>query len=117
MTFLVAGTLNFFLEVIALTDRLVDLKDMKRHLVSLFVALHIAVLTKDAPGLLTFTLYHLVKTPGAMRKLKEEVDRVLGNRRIQLEDVDKLDYTIGGSRTFRIFELALFTLISLPPRY
>lgn len=44
-------------------------------------------------GLLTFTLYYLCKHPEAMRKIREEVDEVLGEGSIQLDDIPKLKYT------------------------
>ncbi|KAJ3487812.1 hypothetical protein NLI96_g3280 [Meripilus lineatus] len=45
-------------------------------------------------GLLTFSLFHLIKNPEAMRKLREEVDEVLGDQTIQLTDIGKLRYTL-----------------------
>ena len=46
-------------------------------------------------GLLTFTLYYLCKTPEAMRKLREEIDEVLGDEPIRLDHIAKLKYTSG----------------------
>ena len=47
------------------------------------------------PGLLTFTLYYLCKNPEAMRKVREEVDEVLGDQPIHVEDISKLKYISG----------------------
>ena len=46
-------------------------------------------------GLLTFTLYYLCKNPEAMRKLREEIDEVLGDEPIRLDHIAKLKYTSG----------------------
>ena len=47
------------------------------------------------PGLLTFTLYYLIKNPDTMRRAREEVDEVLGDGEIQLSDLGKLKYIVG----------------------
>ena len=49
-------------------------------------------------GLLTFTLYYLCKNPEAMRKVREEVDEVLGDQPIHVEDISKLKYVSGMPR-------------------
>ena len=46
-------------------------------------------------GMLTFTLYFLLKNPEAMRKLREEVDSTLGDRPMSVQDVNKLPYLLG----------------------
>ena len=46
-------------------------------------------------GLLTFTLYYLIKHPDAMRKAREEIDAVLGDGEVQLTDLGKLKYIVG----------------------
>lgn len=43
-------------------------------------------------GTLTFALYYLCKHPEAMRKLREEIDEVVGEGTLHLEDVPKLKY-------------------------
>lgn len=39
--------------------------------------------------------YYLLKNPESMRKLREEIDEVLGDQEIQLADLNKLPYLIG----------------------
>ncbi len=46
-------------------------------------------------GMLTFTIYFLLKNPDKMRKLRAEIDEVLGGRPLEVEDLDKLPYLIG----------------------
>ena len=45
--------------------------------------------------MLTFTLYFLLKNPEAMRKLREEIDREIGDRPMSVRDVNKLPYLLG----------------------
>lgn len=45
--------------------------------------------------MLTFTIYHLLKNPEAMRKLREEIDSNLGDRPMEVKDVNKFPYLIG----------------------
>ena len=45
--------------------------------------------------MLTFIMYYLLKHPEAMRKLREEVDAVIGERPMTVDDVNKLPYLIG----------------------
>ncbi|OBZ67672.1 hypothetical protein A0H81_12453 [Grifola frondosa] len=61
------------------------------------------LLTFLIAALLTFVVYHLSRNPEAMRKIREEVDEVLGDQQIQLRDVSKLRYTAACLReTLRI---------------
>ncbi|KAJ5469625.1 Bifunctional cytochrome NADPH reductase [Penicillium diatomitis] len=43
-------------------------------------------------GMLSFLFYYLLKTPHAYKKAQEEVDRVIGRRKITVEDMAKLPY-------------------------
>ncbi|OKL63946.1 hypothetical protein UA08_00678 [Talaromyces atroroseus] len=43
-------------------------------------------------GTLSFLFYYLLKTPQAYKKAQEEVDTVLGHRKITVEDLPKLSY-------------------------
>jgi cytochrome P450/NADPH-cytochrome P450 reductase len=43
-------------------------------------------------GMLSFLFYHLLKSPSAYKKAQEEVDRVIGKRKIVVEDMSKLPY-------------------------
>ena len=45
--------------------------------------------------MLTFTTYYLLKNPEAMRKLREEIDTMIGNRPMTVDDVHKLPYLVG----------------------
>ena len=47
-------------------------------------------------GMLSFAIYYLLKNPEAMRKLREEVDTMIGQRAVTVNDVHKLPYLIGG---------------------
>ncbi|CCM04888.1 uncharacterized protein FIBRA_07084 [Fibroporia radiculosa] len=48
--------------------------------------------TTSSIATLSFTLYYLLKNPEAMRKLRQEVDEVLGDQPPQLQDLSKLTY-------------------------
>lgn len=43
-------------------------------------------------GMLSFTFYHLLKNPHAYKKAQEEVDEVIGRRKITIDDIPKLHY-------------------------
>lgn len=45
--------------------------------------------------MMTFMIYYLLKNPEAMRKLRAEIDEVLGGRPVQCEDFSKLPYLTG----------------------
>lgn len=47
--------------------------------------------------MLTFIMYYLLKNPEAMRKLREEIDTIIGDRPMTVDDVHKLPYLIGTS--------------------
>ncbi|KAF7375722.1 Fatty acid hydroxylase [Mycena sanguinolenta] len=49
-------------------------------------------------GMMSFMVYYLLKNPETMRKLRAQVDEVLGNRPIQYEDFEKLPYLIAVMR-------------------
>ena len=48
--------------------------------------------------MLTFIMYYLLKSPEAMRKLREEVDTIIGDRPMTVDDVNKLPYMIAVMR-------------------
>ncbi|KAJ6488891.1 fatty acid hydroxylase [Mycena sanguinolenta] len=48
--------------------------------------------------MMSFMVYYLLKNPETMRKLRAQVDEVLGNRPIQYEDFEKLPYLIAVMR-------------------
>lgn len=45
--------------------------------------------------MLSFMVYYLLKNPEALRKLRAEVDTVLGSRPAQVEDFSKMPYLNG----------------------
>lgn len=45
--------------------------------------------------MLAFTMYFLLKNSEAMRKLREEVDTMIGDRPMTADDLNKLPYLIG----------------------
>ena len=49
--------------------------------------------------MLSFIMYFLLKNPEAMRKLREEVDTLIGNRAMTVDDVNKLPYLLGEARS------------------
>ncbi len=53
-------------------------------------------------GLLSFVFYYLLKNPSAMRKLREEVDTLIGERPMTVDDVHKLPYLIGMLHLYRL---------------
>ena len=46
--------------------------------------------------MLTFAVYHLGRNPDALAKLRAEIDEVLRGEPIQLTDIAKMPYTVGG---------------------
>ncbi|KAJ6537331.1 fatty acid hydroxylase [Mycena sp. CBHHK59/15] len=49
-------------------------------------------------GMMSFMVYHLLKNPEKLRKLRAQVDEVLGDRPVQYEDFSKLPYLIAVMR-------------------
>lgn len=45
--------------------------------------------------MLTFTIYYLLKNPGALRRLREEIDSELKGRPMTVRHVNKLPYLLG----------------------
>ena len=53
--------------------------------------------------MLTFLTYELLKHPGALLKLRAEIDEVLGDQPITLNDISKMPYTVAVLReTLRV---------------
>jgi cytochrome P450/NADPH-cytochrome P450 reductase len=52
--------------------------------------------------MMSFMVYFLLKNPEAMRKLRVEIDQVVGDRPVQYEDMSKLLYLNGDDRSFLI---------------
>ncbi|KAJ7187245.1 fatty acid hydroxylase [Mycena filopes] len=68
-------------------------ESISRNLLTFLVAGH-----ETSSGMLSFMVYFLLKNPEKMRKLRVEVDEVLGDRPAQYEDFAKLPYLIAVMR-------------------
>ncbi|KAI0693861.1 bifunctional P-450/NADPH-P450 reductase [Cerioporus squamosus] len=68
-------------------------ENIKQNLLTFLIAGH-----ETTSGMLTFTLYYLLKNPEAMRKLREEVDTKLGDRPMGVQDVNKFPYLLAVMR-------------------
>ncbi|KAK0494970.1 fatty acid hydroxylase [Armillaria luteobubalina] len=53
---------------------------------------------ETSSGMMTFTIYFLLKNPDKMRKLRAEIDEVLEGRQLEVGDFDKLPYLIAVMR-------------------
>ncbi|KAF7312594.1 Fatty acid hydroxylase [Mycena indigotica] len=53
---------------------------------------------ETSSGMLTFMVYYLLKNPEKMRKLRAQVDEVLGDRPVEYDDFDKLPYLVAVMR-------------------
>ncbi|KAH9891895.1 bifunctional P-450/NADPH-P450 reductase [Cubamyces lactineus] len=68
-------------------------ENIKNNLLTFLIAGH-----ETTSGMLTFTVYYLLKNPEAMRKLREEIDSTLGDRPMTARDVNKLPYLLAVMR-------------------
>ncbi|GJE90379.1 bifunctional P-450/NADPH-P450 reductase [Phanerochaete sordida] len=75
------------------TGRKMTELSIKQNLLTFLIAGH-----ETTSGMLTFTLYYLIKYPETMRKLREEVDTVIGDRAMTADDLNKLPYLIAVMR-------------------
>ncbi|KAK7063396.1 fatty acid hydroxylase [Favolaschia claudopus] len=53
---------------------------------------------ETSSGMMTFMVYFLLKNPEKLRKLRAQIDEVLGDREVQYEDFAKLPYLIAVMR-------------------
>ncbi|KAJ6454873.1 cytochrome P450 [Mycena vitilis] len=53
---------------------------------------------ETSSGMMTFMVYYLLKNPDTMRKLRAQIDEVLGGRPVQCEDFANLPYLIAVMR-------------------
>ncbi|KAI0365331.1 fatty acid hydroxylase [Pilatotrama ljubarskyi] len=67
--------------------------NIKHNLLTFLIAGH-----ETTSGMLTFTVYYLLKNPEALRKLREEIDTQIGDRPMTAQDVNKLPYLIAVMR-------------------
>ncbi|TCD71958.1 hypothetical protein EIP91_000090 [Steccherinum ochraceum] len=64
-------------------------ENIRYNLLTFLVAGH-----ETTSGTLTFAVYYLLKYPDTMRKLREEIDSVLGDEVMQASDLSKLPYCL-----------------------
>jgi cytochrome P450 / NADPH-cytochrome P450 reductase len=69
--------------------------NVKNNLLTFLIAGH-----ETTSGLLSFLTFYLLKNPECMKKLREEVDTVLGKHPLQVQDLNKLPYLVGMSISF-----------------
>lgn len=69
------------------TGEPLDHDNIKYQLITFLIAGH-----ETTSGMLSFTIYALLKNPEIMAKAKAEVEQVIGKRQICFEDLQKLDY-------------------------
>ncbi|KAJ7181531.1 fatty acid hydroxylase [Mycena crocata] len=62
-------------------------ESISRNLLTFLIAGH-----ETSSGMLSFAIYHLLRTPEALRKLRAEVDTIIGDRLAQAEDLSKMPY-------------------------
>ncbi|KAI0629781.1 fatty acid hydroxylase [Trametes polyzona] len=67
--------------------------NIKYNLLTFLIAGH-----ETTSGMLTFTVYYLLKNPEAMRKLREEIETKIGDRPMTSQDVNKLPYLLAVMR-------------------
>lgn len=70
-----------------LTGEKLDVENIRYQLITFLIAGH-----ETTSGMLSFTIYELLKNPHTLELLKKEVRDVLGNRRPRYEDLSKLTY-------------------------
>jgi hypothetical protein len=67
---------------------------------------------------MTFMVYFLLKNPETLRKLRAQIDEVLGEREVQYEDFAKLPYLIGALFLLHFpYLLSFLPFLSFFPRY
>ncbi|KAJ7035907.1 fatty acid hydroxylase [Mycena alexandri] len=75
------------------TGEAMSQKSISENLLTFLIAGH-----ETSSGMMTFMVYFLLKNPETMRKLRAQVDEVLGERPVQYEDFAKLPYLIAVMR-------------------
>jgi cytochrome P450/NADPH-cytochrome P450 reductase len=61
--------------------------NITRNLLTFLIAGH-----ETSSGTLAFIIYYLLKHPDAMRKLRSEIDEIVGSRPVQYEDLGQMKY-------------------------
>ncbi|KAJ7146594.1 fatty acid hydroxylase [Mycena epipterygia] len=75
------------------TGQAMTAESISQNLLTFLIAGH-----ETSSGMMTFMVYFLLKHPDKMRKLRAQVDEVLGARPVQYEDFAKLPYLIAVMR-------------------
>ncbi|KAJ7154351.1 fatty acid hydroxylase [Mycena crocata] len=75
------------------TGEAMSAESISQNLLTFLIAGH-----ETSSGMMTFMVYFLLKNPDKMRKLRAQVDEVLGDRPVQYEDFAKLPYLIAVMR-------------------
>lgn len=66
----------------------IDNKQLRDDLMTMLIAGH-----ETTAAVLTWALFELTKNPEEMAKIREEIDRVVGDRKPTYEDIEKMEYT------------------------
>lgn len=66
----------------------IDNKQLRDDLMTMLIAGH-----ETTAAVLTWALFELAKNPEEMKKVREEIDRVIGDRLPTYEDMEQLEYT------------------------
>ncbi|KAF8185259.1 cytochrome P450 [Mycena galopus ATCC 62051] len=69
------------------TGRKMSSDSISRNLITFLIAGH-----ETSSGMLTFAIYHLLRTPSALRKVRAEIDAVIGDRPAQVDDLSNMPY-------------------------
>ncbi|KAJ7851068.1 fatty acid hydroxylase [Mycena olivaceomarginata] len=69
------------------TGKKMSSDSISRNLITFLIAGH-----ETSSGMLTFAIYHLLKTPAALRKVRAEIDAVIGDRPAQTDDLSNMPY-------------------------
>ncbi|KAJ7508252.1 fatty acid hydroxylase [Mycena galericulata] len=75
------------------TGEAMTAESISQNLLTFLIAGH-----ETSSGMMTFMVYYLLKNPDTMRKLRAQIDEVLGERPVQYEDFAKLPYLIAVMR-------------------
>ena len=65
----------------------IDNKQLRDDLMTMLIAGH-----ETTAAVLTWALFELTKNPEEMKKVREEIDRVVGDRMPTYEDIEKMEY-------------------------
>ncbi|KAJ7635523.1 fatty acid hydroxylase [Mycena polygramma] len=69
------------------TGRKMSARSIAGNLLTFLIAGH-----ETSSGMLTFAIYHLLRTPAALRKVRAEIDQLLGDRPASVDDLSNMPY-------------------------